>query len=275
MEHSGLVDAYDTYDVLLNYWADTMQDDCYMISNDGWTYPEVKAIKIKEVKGKKDKKDNGSDNESKKTNTKEIPCMYDEIICDLLPVNIVLSEYFAKETAVIDSLVAQIDATQGEMDNLVEQNTDTFTFGDNDEEGEDKAISVKTADVKKAIKNAKVNDTMPEELAIWKKWLDLSNQKDKLGKTLKQKRSELTDAVVAKYASLTEDEIRTLVVERKWLDTVIGGCMALMQSVTHRIGTEVVSLVERYENTLPELTKEVSEFESEVNGYLVEMGFTL
>lgn len=96
-----------------------------------------------------------------------------------------------------------------------------------------------------------------------------------IGKTLKQKRSELTDAVVAKYASLTEDEIRTLVVERKWLAIVIDGCMALMQTVTHRIGTEVASLVERYENTLPELTKEVSEYESEVNGYLAEMGFTL
>ena len=72
MEHSGLVDAYDTYDVLLNYWADIMQDDCYMISNDGWTYPEVKAIKVKEVKEKKNKKDNGSDTESNKSKTKEM-----------------------------------------------------------------------------------------------------------------------------------------------------------------------------------------------------------
>ena len=87
--------------------------------------------------------------------------------------------------------------------------------------------------------------------------------------------TNMTNKVVEKYAALTEDEIRTLVVERKWLATVIGGCMALMQSVTHRIGTEVASLVERYENTPPELTKEVREYESEVNGYLAEMGFTL
>ena len=79
-------------------------------------------------------------------------------------------------------------------------------------------------------------------------------------------RISLTNKVVEKYAALTEDEIRTLVVERKWLATVIGGCMALMQSVTHRIGIEVASLVERYENTPPELTKEVREYESEVNG---------
>ena len=72
LEHSGLVDAYDTYDVLLNYWADIMQDDCYMISNDGWTYPEVKAIKVKEVNEKKHKKDTGSDTESNKSKTKEM-----------------------------------------------------------------------------------------------------------------------------------------------------------------------------------------------------------
>ena len=47
--HSGLVDAYDVYDVLMNYWGETMQDDCYMISNDGWTFPEVRAIKRKET----------------------------------------------------------------------------------------------------------------------------------------------------------------------------------------------------------------------------------
>lgn len=81
--------------------------------------------------------------------------------------------------------------------------------------------------------------------------------------------------MVEKYASLTEDEIRTLVVDCKWLATVIRGCMALMKSVTLQIGTEVASLVERYENTLPKLTKEVSEYESEVNSYLAEMGFKL
>ena len=171
--------------------------------------------------------------------------------------------------------MAQIENTQSEMDDLVEQNTDTFTFDDNDEEEEDKTVSVKAADVKKAIKNAKTNGTTADELALLKKWEDLSGQKDKLGKTLKEKRSELTDAVVTKYASLTEDEIKMLVVERKWLASVIGGCEALMQSVTHRIGTEVAALVERYEHTLPELTDEVSKYEGEVNGYLAEMGFTL
>ncbi len=265
MGHSGLVDAYDAYDVLLNYWADTMQDDCYMISNDGWTYPEVKAVKRKEITEKK----------TNKTRVKETACMYDEIVCDLLPVDIVLKEFFCQETNGIALLVTQIDGKQSDMDELVEQNAGAFTFDDNDEGEEDKPLIVKAADVKKAIKNAKTIGINANELAVLNKWLGLQNEKDRLNKTLKQKRTELTDAVVAKYAALTEGEIKTLVVERKWLDTIVGGCEDLMQSVTHRIGTEVASLVERYEDTLPQLCKEVDSYESEVNGYLAEMGFTI
>jgi type I restriction enzyme M protein len=31
-----LLDAYDVYQHLMDYWAETMQDDCYLIADDGW-----------------------------------------------------------------------------------------------------------------------------------------------------------------------------------------------------------------------------------------------
>lgn len=265
--HSGLVDAYDAYDILLNYWAETMQDDCYMISNDGWTYPEVKAIKRKETTDKK----------TNTTKVKESACMYDEIVCDLLPVNIVLKEFFGVETKEINMLQSQFEMKQSDMDELVEQNHETFTFNDNDEEeeNEDKVLSVKASDVKKAIKNAKIDGTSEAELTILKQWLKLSNEKDDLSKTLKQKRNELTEAIVKKYAALTEYEIKKLVIQRKWLASIISGCEALMQTVTHCISSDVTTLVERYETTLPELAQDVAKYEDEVNGYLKEMGFNL
>ena len=265
--HSGLVDAYDVYDILLNYWAETMQDDCYMIANDGWTYPEVKAVKRKETTDKK----------TKKTTVKESACMYDEIVCDLLPVNILLAEYFTTETNEINDILVQVEGKQSEMDELVEQNQDVFNFNDNDEEAEneDKTLSVKAADVKKAIKNAKNENTSEDDIKILKEWLALSDKKDKLNKLLKQKRSELTDAVVAKYAALTGDDIKMLVVDRKWLASIICSSEALMQSVTHRIATDVAALAERYETTLSDLAQNVSSYEDEVNGYLKEMGFTI
>ncbi|MDY5630923.1 MAG: type I restriction-modification system subunit M [Bacteroidaceae bacterium] len=253
-DHSGLVDAYEVYDVLLNYWADVMQDDCYMIANDGWTYPEVKALKS----GKGDKK-------------KAI--MYDEIVCDLVPVSIVLAEYFIAETNEIEELSSSIESLQQELSDLVESNTDVFRFNDDDED--DKPVNVKIADVKKAIKNAKTDATSKEDLEILKLWESTYTKKEGYVSQWKQKRTELTEAVVAKYAALTEDEIKTLVVERKWLASVVGGCEALMQNVTHQIASDVTSLAERYEVTLGATESKVNDLEQEVLRSLKEMGFTL
>lgn len=253
-DHSGLVDAYEVYDVLLNYWADVMQDDCYMIANDGWTYPEVKVSKS----GKGDKK-------------KAI--MYDEIVCDLVPVSIVLAEYFIAETNEIAELSSSIESLQQELSDLVESNTDVFRFNDDDED--DKPVNVKIADVKKAIKNAKTDGTSKEDLEILKLWESTYTKKEGYVSQWKQKRTELTEAVVAKYAALTEDEIKTLVVERKWLASVVGGCEALMQNVTHQIASDVITLAERYEVTLGATESKVNDLEQEVLRSLKEMGFTL
>lgn len=254
-DHSGLVDAYDVYDVLLNYWADVMQDDCYMIANDGWTFPEVQAFK-KNSKGK------------------DTSCMYDEIVCDLVPVSIVLAEYFTAETNEIAELSSSIESLQQELSDLVESNTEVFRFNDDDDE-DDKPVNVKIADVKKAIKNAKTDGTTKEDLEILKHWESTYTKKEGYVSQWKQKRTELTEAVVAKYAALTEEEIKTLVVERKWLASVVGGCEALMQNVTHQIASDVTTLAERYEVTLGATESKVNDLEKEVLRSLKEMGFTL
>ena len=31
-----LMDKYDVYQHIMNYWNDTMQDDCYLVAVDGW-----------------------------------------------------------------------------------------------------------------------------------------------------------------------------------------------------------------------------------------------
>ena len=49
-----LLDAYDVYQHLMDYWAETMQDDCYLIAADGWqagAQPrEIRQVKNKEGK---------------------------------------------------------------------------------------------------------------------------------------------------------------------------------------------------------------------------------
>ena len=45
----SLVDKYDVYQELMTYWEETMQDDAYLVSMNGWN------IAIYENKDKKDK----------------------------------------------------------------------------------------------------------------------------------------------------------------------------------------------------------------------------
>jgi type I restriction enzyme M protein len=87
--------------------------------------------------------------------------------------------------------------------------------------------------------------------------------------------NELTTAVVAKYKSLSTDNIRSLVVEKKWLASVLASCMEEMQNVTQQLTSDVAQLASRYENTLPSLSDDVDKYEAEVNDYLKEMGFEL
>ena len=49
-----LLDAYDIYQHLMDYWAETMQDDCYLIADDGWREAAQPRL-IVEDKNKKTK----------------------------------------------------------------------------------------------------------------------------------------------------------------------------------------------------------------------------
>jgi type I restriction enzyme M protein len=83
------------------------------------------------------------------------------------------------------------------------------------------------------------------------KWLELSAQEADVKKQLKDAEAALDAQAYARYPKLTEAEIKTLVVDDKWLaalDTAIHGEMdRISQALTQR----VKELAERYETPLP------------------------
>ncbi len=83
-----LVDAYDIYQHLMDYWAETMQDDCYLIALDGWV---AKPSRIIETDKKGRSKDKGW-------------------VCDLLPKSLIAASYFATEQAAIEAKQAELEA---------------------------------------------------------------------------------------------------------------------------------------------------------------------
>lgn len=223
---TSLVNAYDAYQQLLTYWQDTLQDDCYIISRDGW-----KPVLL---------------HGTKKNAT------YEDMVCDLLPVNIVLDEYFTDELNKIEKITAKRDKAAGEMQAMIDT-----AIEEADEEDEDE-IKALTDEVKKT-KGYKAKDKVRKEL----------------DKQLKEKKTELTEAVSDKYATFTETEVINLVVDKKWIASISAMILNEMQQASQRLSADVTAMVERYEQTLSAINAEVCDLEVKVNEYLAKMGFTL
>jgi type I restriction enzyme M protein len=239
-----LLDPYDIYQHLMDYWAETMQDDAYLIAADGWQAETYRVIE-KNKNGKE--KDKGW-------------------ACDLLPKAYIVGRYFAKEQAAIERLSTELDATAAKLAELEEeQGGEEGVFA-----GFDK---VNAAVVKDRIREVGADDTAIEELAVLKQWLQLAADEATLKKQLREAEVELDAKAYARYPRLGEAEIKALVVDDKWfaaLDVAIHG---ELERVSQTLSRRVKELAERYEAPLPQLTERVADLEARVSRHLEKMGF--
>ena len=250
----SLVDAYDVYDCLMNYWGETMQDDCYMISSGGW------AVQLYTPQPTSKKNDDNKKKE-KKAATPE------DIVCDLLPVPIVVDEYFADKRDLIiaaEELLSQNDAQLAE---LIEEQAENYL--DEDSFPDSKMTD---ANIKKRIK-ALDNKADAEELAVLQKYLDLKGDISLNKKLIKERKYDLLTALLVKYAALTEEDIKRLVIEKKWFASLGSRLDGEMQRISQQLTSKVSALAERYEQTLPEIDAEIADLEAKVAAHLKQMGY--
>jgi type I restriction enzyme M protein len=90
---------------------------------------------------------------------------------------------------------------------------------------------------------------------------------------LKKAQEELDAKLDAKYPTLTDDEVKKLVVEDKWLATVAAAVQRELDQVSQTLTSRIRQLAERYETPLPELAIEVETLATRVEGHLNKMGF--
>jgi type I restriction enzyme M protein len=237
-----LIDAYDVYQHLMDYWADVMQDDAYLIAADGWKAETYRIIE-KDKKGKE--RDKGW-------------------TCDLLPKNLIVARYFDAEQAKIDQVSADLEATSAALAELEEEHSgEEGVFADLEK--------INAATVKERIKE--VGKDAAEELAVLKQWQVLAAQEAALRKQLKEQEADLDEKAYAKYPQLTEAEIKQLAVDDKWLGALKVAISGEMDRVSQTLTRRVRELAERYETPLPQLTSRVSELEAKVAEHLQKMGF--
>ena len=113
-----------------------------------------------------------------------------------------------------------------------------------------------------------------EERDTLTRCLTLIEAESEAGKSVKEAQAALDEQVLARYATLTETEIKALVVEDKWFAGIRGAVDGEVQRLTQGLAGRVKELEERYARPLPELEQEVEAFSKKVEGHLRRMGLS-
>ena len=104
--------------------------------------------------------------------------------------------------------------------------------------------------VSKDIKNKEAYD---EEFRLLTQIKILYDDQKKIQDELKEKQSRLDEAIIKRYQSLTEEEIKEILFEHKWMLTVQERISRLLLDLQSELISRVKSIIERYEYTLGEL----------------------
>ncbi|MDQ3563836.1 MAG: N-6 DNA methylase [Pseudomonadota bacterium] len=272
---SSLLDAYDVYQHLMDYWAATMQDDVYLIAHAGW----VEAAKPRLIV------------ETKEQKSKEQPDFTvgkQKFKSDLIPATLLVARYFAAEQAAIEALEAELGGLEQKLDELKAEHAGE---GGLLEEVVDDKGKITKASLKARITEIKhiavrpANSTVipakagiqsdQEELDALNQCLRLLDSESETNRKVKAAQDALEAKVAAKYGKLTEAEIKTLVVDGKWLAQLAADVQSELDRVSQALTGRVRELADRYATPLPQLAEDVETRAACVNEHLKKMGFVV
>ena len=185
-----------------------------------------------------------------------------------MPKSLIVERYFAAEQKAITDLEVTLEGFTAQLDEMEEEHS-----------GEEGALAdlekVTLATVRARLKELakEGGDLSRDEFQVIKKYLDLLTQEVELKRALKGADEKLDALAYTKYPTLTEAEIKTLVVDYKWLAALDAAIHGEMDRISQSLTQRLKELTERYETSLPQQGKKVAGLEQTVNCHLQRMGF--
>jgi type I restriction enzyme M protein len=258
-----LLDAYDVYQHLMDYWAKTMQDDCYLIGDDGWkagAQPR-EILKVKNKDGKLVWPEAHDYNKGKR-----------RFKSDLVPATVLIARYFMVEQQAIEAIEAELGAIEQQLDEQKEEQggEDGLLAEVVEGEGDKQKITAKA--LKARLKEIGKDPEFADEREALEDYATLLDKQADAKGRLKAAQEGLDAKLDAKYPKLTEDEIKTLVVDDKWLAILASAVQGELDAVSQTLANRIRQLAERYATPMPKLTDEVNALAARVDGHLKKMG---
>ena len=260
-----LLDAYDVYQHLMDYWAESMQDDAHLIAAAGWS-KAAQPREIVQVKGKNNKPAWPEPHDYLKGRRR--------FKSDLVPASILVARCFVAERGAIEALDSRFATLERELDEALEENggEDGLLAEVIEGEGDKRKITAKA--VKARLKEVGAGPSHADERAALEKCADLLERQSGVNAKRKAAKKDLDQKIGAKYPRLTEAEIKALLVDDKWMARLSASVQSEIDHVSQTLTGRIRQLAERYAAPLPELERRVEELGAKVEGHLSKMGFS-
>ncbi len=240
-----LIDRYDTYQHLMTYWAEVMQDDSYIVSADGW---KAETYRILE------------------TNKKTQKVTDKGWTCDLVPKTLVIDHFFSVEKKTLEDLVAEGETLAAQLTEMEEEHSvEDGYFADLDK--------VNKANIQSRLKELKGVVDAKDEVKILNEYLELTTKQSDIKSQVKELEVALDKKLIAKYQMLTEAEVKALVVDDKWMRSIEIAIKTQMDQISQNLTKRIKELAERYDKPLPLQIKDVTLLEDKVADHLKQMGY--
>ena len=256
-----LLDAYDVYQRLMDYWDETMQDDVYLVAADGWI-EAARPRGIVEDRGRKLRE------------TPDLTIGRRKYKMDLIPPALIVARYFGREQAVMDELQSRQETAARKLEEFVDEHTAEGALLEGVLNDRGKVTRGALQGRLDAIEDEDDPESDEERNAL-EKCLSLLEGESALAKTVRAVQADLDQHVLDHYAALTEPEIKTLVVEDKWLASLRAAIEDELERIIRQLAGRVKVLEERYARPLPKLEQDVEAFSAKVEGHLKRMGLSL
>lgn len=264
---SSLIEEYDFYQILMDYWAETLQDDVYLIAQDGW--PAVKDLA--EITKESDEAANltvvfeeTETDKKSKAKTKRISKKYRS---EVIAPELIAHRYFSDDLAKLEEKQSELERLSQELENHLEEHSGEESVLNDvlDAKGKLSAKLLKTA--------LEENDIEEGERAILQTAQTLMTQEKTAKDAVKTLSEALNLAIFKQFGQLSEEEIKQLVVHDKWLATLQSHIENRLENSIQQLISRLNTLENRYRSPMAELAQEVEIWQRKVDAHLKNMGF--
>ena len=243
-----LLDRYDIYQCLMDYWNEAMQDDVYLIVMEGWAQaarPHLLVGRGERCVAEKP----GLTVKRQKWKT------------DLISPRLVIARYFASDRNTLATLRTAHEAAERELQAYLEEHTSEGGVLEDIVNERNRVTRKRLAD----LSNQELDD---QDREVYKQCDQILATVAKTRKAVTDAQNNLNARILARYETLSALAVQELTIEDKWLNNLQEAVKIQTERIAEHIVVRINCLISRYSRPLATLERNVAVCQTKIVSHL-------